>query len=495
MNARALGPGLLSLVFVPTEVAAREPAPVSSGTELDPQPIVGGSETATCAWPSVVHVTSNLGNCTGTLVHPRVVLTAGHCIGNPAQTVISVGEVDIASRRLPVQDCKADPGWTGRTGQGTDFGYCLLSDPVTDIPVTPVMFGCEGEGAIVVGADLIHVGYGRTETDSRGRKKELRTTISSVSGDREFISTPTTGESVCSGDSGGPAFMQVSDGSWRLAGVISWASPNSNGCGGISGSGIAARFVDYVETQSGVDITPCFEANGAWAPTFECGGFPLDPGAGGGNWGDGCEMGPLVDFSSMCGPSARDTPDGESPTVTWISPAQDADLESEGGTASLVAEVEVDDGDGWGVESVELFVTDVGAGTTTPLSGLAPYRWPLAFPRGTYDLEVVATDYAGNEGTSEVRTVTVDGGTPDGGDGDGSGSSDGSGDGDGDPGGESAGGDGDGDGDGDSDPGDGNGGAGQLETDPTGCACSAGGPNFGWTLLALGLLPLRRRRR
>src|SRR5947207_2497454 len=44
-----------------------------------PAPVVGGDVVSSRAWPDVVGVISDTGRCTGTLIAPDVVLTAGHC--------------------------------------------------------------------------------------------------------------------------------------------------------------------------------------------------------------------------------------------------------------------------------------------------------------------------------------------------------------------------------------------------------------------------------
>ena len=48
--------------------------------EAEPE-IYGGIEAGTCAWPQTVAVTGGQGLCTGTLIHPSVVMYAAHCGG------------------------------------------------------------------------------------------------------------------------------------------------------------------------------------------------------------------------------------------------------------------------------------------------------------------------------------------------------------------------------------------------------------------------------
>ena len=54
--------------------------------------VVGGKPTDPCDWPSTVDVNG----CTGTLIHPRVVTTAGHCLSGTSAS----GRVTSSSTRI-----------------------------------------------------------------------------------------------------------------------------------------------------------------------------------------------------------------------------------------------------------------------------------------------------------------------------------------------------------------------------------------------------------
>jgi hypothetical protein len=96
--------------------------------------VYGGNKVAPCTWPTTV----SLGGCTGTLVHPELVIYAAHCghVGS-----IYLGDSTSApGRTLQPQYCKTYPG--GGPGNGTDWAFCKLSAPVTDVPITPPLMGC-----------------------------------------------------------------------------------------------------------------------------------------------------------------------------------------------------------------------------------------------------------------------------------------------------------------------------------------------------------------
>ena len=56
-------------------------------------PVVGGSTVATGAYPDVALVIAPMALCSGTLIAPDVVLTAGHCI-DTHPTEVLLGSVD-----------------------------------------------------------------------------------------------------------------------------------------------------------------------------------------------------------------------------------------------------------------------------------------------------------------------------------------------------------------------------------------------------------------
>src|SRR5690349_3428359 len=52
---------------------------VDLGTTPTYPQVIGGQEVVECAWIDTVAVTGGGGLCTGSLVHPRVVVYAAHC--------------------------------------------------------------------------------------------------------------------------------------------------------------------------------------------------------------------------------------------------------------------------------------------------------------------------------------------------------------------------------------------------------------------------------
>src|SRR5262245_36753726 len=101
-------------------------------------PIVGGALCPTCAWPSTLLAGDS---CTGTLVHPRVVVTAAHCVLQGIMQV-SLGESDRSPARVVrTSRCVTHPSYAN--GETDDVAVCVLSEDVTGVPAVRVMAPCE----------------------------------------------------------------------------------------------------------------------------------------------------------------------------------------------------------------------------------------------------------------------------------------------------------------------------------------------------------------
>jgi hypothetical protein len=107
--------------------------------------------------------------------------------------------------------------------------------------------------------------------------------------------------SSCYGDSGGPSYIQLDDGSWRVFGAVSGSAVDDPNCGNLGIWTLIHVYAQWIENTSGYDVTPCHDADGTWNPSNACTEFPVSPGAGEGAWGNGCR-GQLSDAAETCGP-------------------------------------------------------------------------------------------------------------------------------------------------------------------------------------------------
>ena len=144
-------------------------------------PVVDGTLATACQWPTALSVNG----CSATLVHPKLVTLAAHCLeGGSFPNEVRFGEDDSRpERRVPVETCKGYPDFVvGRT----DVAYCTLTSEVPrDVPPTPIIMGCETD-FLQLGSNLTLVGFGLTAAnavETSGKKRWADVQL------RRFVST------------------------------------------------------------------------------------------------------------------------------------------------------------------------------------------------------------------------------------------------------------------------------------------------------------------
>ncbi|HYX31515.1 MAG TPA: trypsin-like serine protease [Oligoflexus sp.] len=208
-------------------------------------------------WLSTVALVTN-GRifCSGTAIHPRLVVTAGHCIQgstNPARIGVYVGEGSEGGRltaQYTAVKMAYSPKYSNNEDGWNDIGYLVLDKPL-DLPVSayiPVLMDADETAEVLQsGLSAYIVGFGY-RMDGYGVKYEVDATITKV-GDSE-VALGNDGKDSCKGDSGGPAFARLSNGEWRVFGVVSRGG--ACGKGGIYGRMNAN--ICWIQEDSGVDL-------------------------------------------------------------------------------------------------------------------------------------------------------------------------------------------------------------------------------------------------
>ncbi|MEZ4383481.1 MAG: trypsin-like serine protease [Nannocystaceae bacterium] len=369
--------------------------PLAFSLDLTPQQIYGGTDVATCGWPTTVSLE---GSCTATLVHPELVIFAAHCGSGYSQIRFGESINGGGGKTVQTDFCKTYPG--GNPGNGKDFAFCKLAEPVTDVQIVPILMGCETD-VLKAGTEVTIVGFGNADNGPYGVKREVTTTINSITGQGE-ASIGGNGKDSCQGDSGGPVYVKLTsdnfgdaaDDTWRVFGITSYGGA----CGGGGYYSMMHNGIQWFEEESGIDLTPCHDSEGNWAPTGACTGFPLDPGAGGGTWPQGCDYSDVGGASTTCGAPAA--PDEEPPTVTIVEPMDGA--EYPGPSQELTFIIEAED-IGWGIKEVVLLINGEEVGSDSA----APYEFPATMPSGQWWIGAKAVDFADNLAYAEEIAIGV----------------------------------------------------------------------------------------
>jgi hypothetical protein len=207
--------------------------------------------------------------CSGTLISPQVVMTAGHCVTVSAisGTFIYFGNSLSSSTVRTVSEIQRHPQYSGSLLLNDIALIRLGEDPPSGVQPIPFLPHRLGITSADIGTLMEWTGFGQTDphTDSSGVKmtmfNDLRWICTATEGCGDHnpamlntICQDQTPSGMCQGDSGGPAFI-LRGGREYVAGVASYVGED---CSYFGCSTKVDEFEDFIIQFAGdPEGTPC----------------------------------------------------------------------------------------------------------------------------------------------------------------------------------------------------------------------------------------------
>lgn len=284
--------------------------PLNLGPSVSQQTreILGGSPATAAQLYSTVAVVSPQGEpfCTGTLIAPRVVVTAAHCVVDqdpvtdqvtaeraPQDINVVAGALDAfsatAAQRFTVSSVVRHPSFPGGASsdpQGVsryeDIAILLLASDVGTLPTAPVLAAGSVNATLPAETLVILAGYGtRSPGGQEGGVLYIAEAPFIRRSAHEFLVGRNGTPDTCPGDSGGPVYARVGNGV-ALVGVTSRSAADASAACGEGGVyTLVPAYESWLRTASG-GLYPSTGGGGSGSSGGSSSGAGGSSGTGGG---------------------------------------------------------------------------------------------------------------------------------------------------------------------------------------------------------------------
>jgi secreted trypsin-like serine protease len=229
--------------------------PAQQTTETKQNSIINGVKITTLpAVGSIVLRNTSEVYCTATLIAPRKILTAAHCIDSSESLDFVTGATtSTVTNRYKITAQKGHPSYKG---DAYDVGIMTLEKDALE---TPMQLNTTMD-ASWVGRAIYWVGYGDTNGNGGGSGSKRAVTIPISAVDPLTFDFESTTYNTCFGDSGGPGFYIDGAGNYTIVGLTSWGDEF---CAEFGVNTRVDALLSWIQTNAGLPVTaPVCSADG-----------------------------------------------------------------------------------------------------------------------------------------------------------------------------------------------------------------------------------------